>query len=343
MASLKALPLPPAVSAAVPLLPAHSEGVALIGPMHHASRGYGWTIFAGLIAGVAALAVLMHAAGLRIDPFSRGMVPFHMAAIILLALKLRAARWWPGHGRAIGDCAEFFGLFTAISLIGAVASYPVAALTGGMHDATLQRIDALLGFDWLAWYRLVADHRMLQWLGLAAYRTIYLTPAILLGFYAWKGYKAAAHRFLMTFGLAATLTLMLYPMMTAVGPLSFLWHGPLPYLPESEEWQAALIPALRAHQMHYVDLGQLRGLVSAPSFHTVAAVLYIRAAWPHRELRAPLLGLNAAMLIATPVEGTHYLIDMILGAVVAIVATLAMGRLLAGSATPRVSAVGAIA
>jgi hypothetical protein len=204
-----------------------------------------------------------------------------------------------------------------------------------MHDATLQRIDELLGFDWLAWYRLVADHRALQWLGLAAYRTIYLTPAVLLGFYAWKGDKAAAHRFLMTFWLAAMLTLMLYPLMTAVGPLSFLWHGPLPYLPESEEWQAALIPALRAHQVHVVDLAQLRGLVSAPSFHTVAAVLYLRAAWPHRELRAPLFALNGAMLLSTPVEGTHYLIDMILGAVVAIVAILAMRAFFTVRISPR--------
>ena len=139
------------------------------------------------------------------------------------------------------------------------------------------------------------------------------------------------------YGLMWTMVLT-YPLMTAVGPLSYLWHGPLPYLPESEEWQAALIPALRAHQVHYVDLAQLRGLVSAPSFHTVAAVLYIRAAWPHRELRAPLVAVNAAMLLSTPVEGTHYLIDMILGAVVAVVAIVAVRWLMAVKAGPRLAA-----
>ena len=155
-------------------------------------------------------------------------------------------------------------------------------------------------------------------MGLAAYQMIFVTPAILLGWYAWAGERAAAHRFLITFWLAALMTLMLYPLMTAVGPLSHLWSGPLPYLPESEEWQATLIPALRAHQVHYVDLAQLRGLVSAPSFHTAAAVIYIAAAWPRRELRGPLVAINVAMLLSTPVEGTHYLIDMILGAAVAV-------------------------
>ncbi|MBN8848307.1 MAG: phosphatase PAP2 family protein [Sphingomonas sp.] len=338
MASLKVALLTSSRSAAAAIAVVQTEGGAVAAPAAPRSRGYGWTIFAGLLASIATLAVLMHMAGLRIDPLSRGAVPYYFAAALVLALGRWAPRLMPRHGRALADCAEFFGLFTVISLLGATASYPIAALTGGMHDAALQRIDEALGFDWLAWYRLVADHRALQWLGLAAYRTIYLTPAILLGWYAWKGDKAAAHRFLMTFWLAAALTLALYPLMTAVGPLSYLWHGPLPYLPESEEWQAALIPALRAHQVHYVDLAQLRGLVSAPSFHTVAAVLYIRAAWPHRELRAPLVAVNAAMLLSTPVEGTHYLIDMILGAVVAVVAIVAVRWLMAVKAGPRLAA-----
>jgi len=96
-------------------------------------------------------------------------------------------------------------------------------------------------------------------------------------------------------------------------------------LPESEMWQAGVIPALRAHQVHVVDLGHLRGLVSAPSFHTAAAVLFIHTAWRSRDLRWPVLGINLAMLLATPVEGTHYLTDMILGAAVAAVAILLVG------------------
>ena len=91
-------------------------------------------------------------------------------------------------------------------------------------------------------------------------------------------------------------------------------------MPDSGLWQPELIPALRHHAIHAIDLGELRGLVSAPSFHTAAGVLYIATAWRIRQLRWPVLGLNAAMLIATPVEGTHYLADMLLGALVAAVA-----------------------
>jgi len=55
-------------------------------------------------------------------------------------------------------------------------------------------------------------------------------------------------------------------------------------------------------------------------------------------LRAPLVAVNAAMLLSTPVEGTHYLIDMILGAVVAVVAIVAVRWLMAVKAGPRLAA-----
>jgi len=82
-----------------------------------------------------------------------------------------------------------------------------------------------------------------------------------------------------------------------------------------------MIPALRAHQVKDIDMGALRGLVCAPSFHTVSAVLYIAAAWPLRPLRWMIVPLNIVMLLATPIEGTHYLIDMIAGLLVAITAS----------------------
>ena len=281
-----------------------------------------------MIGSLAVVALLMHAAGLAIEPLGRGILPYYLAATILVPLRLYGARWWPRHGPAIAAFSEYAGTFTLVALTGATAAYPIAGLTSGLHDAALQRIDMALGFDWLAWYRLVADHRALQWLGTAAYQSIYLSPAILLGRFAWAGQRGMAHRFLLTFWLAAVLTLALYALMPAVGPLTYLWRGPLPYVPESEQWQASLIPLLRAHLVHYVDLGHLRGIVSAPSFHTAAAVIYISAAWPHRELRGPVLAINIAMLLSTPVEGTHYLADMLIGAAVAMVAVLAMRLIL---------------
>jgi len=117
--------------------------------------------------------------------------------------------------------------------------------------------------------------------------------------------------------------------MPAVGPFSYLWHAPIRYMPMSELWQPDLIPALRARTVHAIDLGQLRGIVSAPSFHAAAGTLYLSAAWRAGAVRWPLVWLVSAMLLATPVEGTHYLADMILGAGVGAVSIGLVDALLA--------------
>lgn len=291
-----------------------------------------------MIVSIAALTIMMRSASLTIDPADADNLPFYVSGVVLLALRfgLRDRPW--RHARAVADCAEYCGVFTMLALMGAVASYPVAASTHGFHDAALQRIDAMLYFDWLAWYRLVAATPVLQSLGLAAYRSIYLTPAVLFATFAFAGDRVAAHRFLAVFWLTAVGTLILYTFMPAIGPFSYLWHGAIAYMPESEQWQQGLIPALRDHSVRIVNLGHLRDIVSAPSFHAAAATLYINAAWRLPRLRWPVIAVNAAMLLSTPVEGTHYLIDILLGTIVALAAIATLNRLMPRSIVRRASA-----
>lgn len=318
------LPMPALGPIAVPMLveePKASEPTIRVAAGPSTRRH----VLAALLVSLVLLSALMAAAGLRIDPLGRGNLPFYAAGLVLLALRLGLARSTWVHGAAVARFSEYVAIFTIIALAGATASYPVAALTHGYADVRLQGIDAALGFDWLHWYRLVAAHPVLQALGTIAYRSIYVTPALLLWCAARNGQEERAYRFIGAFWLAAVLTLALFTLMPAVGPFSHLWHGPIDYMPESELWQSGLIPALRAHEVHVVDLGQLRGIVSAPSFHTAAAVLYLAAGWRIVALRWWIVALNAAMLLSTPVEGTHYLIDMILGVLVALV-SLALVR-----------------
>lgn len=278
-----------------------------------------WMIV-GTSFSLVALIALMAWEHLRIDPFAPSTLLF--GAIVGL---FGTTSWTLRHPRTrfqriLRDISEYVGLFMLISLMGAVATYPLSATSEGYVDPTLAGIDALLRFNWIAWYNLVAAHRSLQLVGTAAYQSIYLSPAILLGYFAWTGDRASARGFIAAFWVAALMSLMLFPLMPAEGPLAFLWRGRIPYMPESALYEFSLIPELRHHVMSHVDLGALRGLVSAPSFHTASAILYIAAAWPFRRLRWPLLALNGAMLLSTPVEGTHYLADMIAGALVALIA-----------------------
>lgn len=294
--------IPPAVSAAIP---------------DH------WLLKAVLVT-LGSVALLMFHAGLTVD-LRGGIVALVSAGGLLLARGVYSAesRQRVRH-RIARDAAEYIGLFAAIGLVGAVASYPDAAGSSGFVDARLQAIDSWLGFDWLAWYRVVAAHPVLQVSGRIAYAMVFITPALLLGYCAYTDRKAEARLFLGAFWLAAVLTLLLFHFVPAAGPLAFLWQGPIPYMPTSALYQAHLIPLLRHHSMHRINLVELRGLVCVPSFHAACAILYTLAAWPIARLRWPITLLNVAMLLATPVEGTHYLADMIAGAAVAMLAWAVM-------------------
>jgi membrane-associated phospholipid phosphatase len=94
-------------------------------------------------------------------------------------------------------------------------------------------------------------------------------------------------------------------------------------MPSSALYQAELIPQLRSHGLQQIHVEALQGVVCAPSFHAASGILFIAAGWRAAPLRWPILALNVAMLLATPVEGTHYLIDILMGAVVAVIAIVA--------------------
>ena len=269
-------------------------------------------IFSGL-----AVAALLAWGRLGLAPGSAGAVGGAACLVVLACLWICARRVVHPLQRPLRDFAEDALLFCAIALLGVLASYPLAAGTHGFVDARLERWDIALHFDWIAWYRKVTAHPALQRMGEAAYASIYVSPFMLLGWFAWTDQRFEARRFLLAFWLAEVLTLLLFSEFPAEGPLAFLWHGPIPYMPTSALYQHQLIPALRLHHVSGIEFGALRGLVCAPSFHTASAVLYVWAAWPVVLLRRVIVPLNCAMLLATPIEGTHYLSDMIAGAVVA--------------------------
>ena len=278
----------------------------------------GW-IAAGIAAAIIIDTILLASARLRID-ISWASIGFAtwtvVAAAFCYALRAPATR----AQRVARDLAEGISLFAMVSLLGAIASYPLATGAHGFVDSTLERIDLALHFHWTSLYEAVAVHAWIQPIERLAYLSIFVTPVVLLGYFAWAERRAESRLFLATFWIAALITLAIFPFLPAAGPLATLWHGPTPYMPLSALYQDEVILALRQGRIHDVDLGSLRGLVCAPSFHAASAVLYIATAWRIAPLRWPITALNIAMLLATPVEGTHYLADLLCGMVVALAA-----------------------
>jgi hypothetical protein len=272
-----------------------------------------------------ATTMLMWRAGLTIA-LNPASLAFGIVGVALLALCFGFRASTQPWKRFVAIGAEDVLIFTSISLMGAVASYAVAAGTQGWVDEAMAAFDHAIGFDWLDWYEQVAASRFLQISGMAVYASIFITPAILICTFTASGQRAEAREFLLSFWLAAAISLFLFHFLPTLGPLAYLWYGPIHYMPTSGLYQAELIPLLRDHRIGSVDLGALRGLVGPPSFHAASAILYIIAAWRLRRFRIAVTVLNFAMLLSIPVEGTHYAIDVISGSLVAIAAYLIVHR-----------------
>ena len=312
--------------------PFDAEGYAVAGAGQGFEGDVGAVIpgrwLAMAVAGSAAMvAALMLRSGVSIDMRNPGfwVICVSGAALGLMALVGRA-----GGGLAyvrLRDFADAALVLMAFCLLGAVASYQLAGVSTGFYDTLLERGDQLMHFDWLAWYAMVVGHPSLQHIGAAAYDSAWVTPWVLICYHAWTGRRGAMRQFLCSFWLAAVATLALFPLFPAKGALEFLWHGAIPYMPTNGLWQGIVIPQLRAHAVTRVEFSALRGLVCAPSFHTVLAVTYIASVWPYRRLRMWLVPLNLAMLVSIPVEGTHYLTDMVMGALVAVAALVVTAKL----------------
>ena len=97
----------------------------------------------------------------------------------------------------------------------------------------------------------------------------------------------------------------------------FIGHTPLLHLQQ-----------LRTEGPLTIDAGSAGGLISLPSFHAVVAVLTLSALRFQKVIFYPLAILCAGTLFSAVTEGGHYVIDVIVGALLAVAAHFAAHRML---------------
>jgi hypothetical protein len=68
------------------------------------------------------------------------------------------------------------------------------------------------------------------------------------------------------------------------------------------------------------------GIITFPSLHAALGILFSVAVWPVKGLRWCAFGLNGLMLLATPAYGSHYVVDVIAGILVAAACWIMIAR-----------------
>jgi hypothetical protein len=219
----------------------------------------------------------------------------------------------------------------AFAAVGAPLSYLAAAANFPLLDHALDAIDHAFGLDWMA---------LLDWMNnqptlYSILRPIYLsltlqmTAATLC--LAFTGRLVKLRIYTLAFLLSALITIALSVVLPAAG----VW----PHLELTPAGSPHVMPAVSTSWPVFYGLrdGSFRalvaigseGIITFPSLHAALAVILIAALWPVAVLRWVVLALNVVMLAATPIDGSHYFIDVLAGIAVAIVALIAARALAA--------------
>jgi len=299
-----------------------------------------WGVIAAMLL---ALGIVYPAAGLTLEIGDGWGLLLAAPACLLVSLYYRYRRI----DRYISTGAETGAQLVLILLLGVLLSYAAATANFAYRDAELHAADRWFGFDWRAYLDYFNTHFYLGYAAHIIYLSINLQPILVIFALTAAGQFLRLQQFVLATGLALCATITIFIFTPAVNNFAFhnLQQSDFANLSPTFSFDIAHhLEALRHATTYVVRLDGLDGLITFPSFHAVSALLFVWAAWPIRQLRWGICLLNLVMVAAIPVDGGHYLIDIVAGGVVAAIAVLATIRLqrplltVRSDALPKVSA-----
>jgi len=219
---------------------------------------------------------------------------------------------------------EAFAQTIAVGLTVPGVTCMLASLKVPYRDAQLLAADRALGFDWQAIVLWFGAHPQLSEFVAHCYSSILWQPVVLLPLLAFAD-PEKLRRILAASAWALLFTIAVFALVPAKTGYVYLGYEPgdFPHLLTNTSWGVyEVLEAIRGGDRKMI----LEGLVTFPSYHAVAAVLFAYGWMSIPVLRWPFAVLNAIMLIACVPSGSHYVVDVIAGVVIACVTVRAADR-----------------
>jgi hypothetical protein len=222
-------------------------------------------------------------------------------------------------------------LLILYSNVSVVLSYLIVSTNAPLIDNALSSWDKAMGFGWLSLFSWMQHHLLLRhWL---QYAYASLLPQLIcmvlfLGFTARFIKLVTFIELLVVSGLTTVLLSGLFP---AAGAWKFYGIGSQVNMQMISHFEP-----LRDGTLRTINMLNMQGLISIPSFHTVVAILIAFTMW-----RTPVayifLALDVATIISTPIEGGHYFVDILAGALLAVATILVNATRTRMAANPRMA------
>ncbi len=247
-----------------------------------------------------------------------------IASLMALASALAIGRYTARPRLAAGATA--FLQMTLFTLLGVVLAYALAANAGQLWDARLAAADRVIGFDWPVVLALLDTCPPVIWLLGLAYHSLTLQMIVVIVALSGMGKFDTLRIMVCAAILSGFVTILISGLTPAMGNLfdpsryAHLW-------PSIAWLEQGLISGLRDGSRRVLDLTMLMGIVSFPSFHATLAAIFIWAFGAMPRVALPGRAWAILTIVATPVFGGHYGVDVIMGLVLAPPALLAARHL----------------
>jgi PAP2 superfamily len=296
-------------------------------PSRTSSDSAAWLLLAVLLMLVAGVAWV---APMGFDPVGAATLVLACAALGAVTLFYRSVRRDP----ALATMCVALMQMLLFSAIGSILSYLLARHGGSLWDDRFIDWDRALGFDFLAYVRWVDRSA----LAAATLRFAYasLIPqiiAIVLVFGFTRRLEPLRSAMLAAM-LCGTVTILLSPLFPATGNYVHLGLHATDFQrldPAHAYAELVHIRALRDGTMTGLRFRELQGIITFPSYHAGLATvtLWSFARVEQATIRRIGIALASATILSTPVNGGHYLVDVIAGITIAGLAIAAAARCVA--------------
>lgn len=197
-----------------------------------------------------------------------------------------------------------------------VLNYFLLTVAHTRIDGQLAMVDRAMGVNWPAMMTAMAPHPFINRLLRLCYESVLPQVALLVVCLGWRGQAKQIHEFCVALALGAALTTAVWTMYPSFGAFSVY---DLPTAVSArlnlslDQHYAHDLVRLLANGPGRISPTEVKGLIGFPSFHAAMAVLVV---WYGRKLpyvRWPLLMWNVVVLLATPMQGGHHVVDVAAG------------------------------
>lgn len=239
--------------------------------------------------------------------------------------------------------AMLFGtaFLTAFSNLSSILNYFLLTVAGTRIDDILARVDRAIGVYWPDMITWANHHRAINLGLMLVYGCVLPQIALLISMLGWRSQITKIYSLCFAIFFATAMTLGFWTIFPSFGAMAYYRldpaiaaHTPLAL---NASYAHELVQLL-ANGPGFISPTELKGLIGFPSFHSVLALL---VTWYARNLdyiRWPVAALNLLVLISTPIQGGHHVIDVLAGLVVTVLAVLAAEKLIAVAAGRRMAA-----